>query len=325
MAYQLRFVLRSYSQDTKETNQELLRRRRLKSAKEQVLKRLDQFVKRQSTSDPSLLPLYLPRAIRLQSALKSLEEQIGDTEPRQDRQITCDECGILLTGTGALRRHKKKTHASVLVLKGPRFTPKEHSLPGTHTCKACLASFKSVFYLRKHVETSTCPKVELLLRVQEEVPPQQTSSRGLQERLQTDVESSPESAATNPEYHSIFMESCVLCGQALPGQKGAKQHLNRQHPEIMSSLESCLQERLKSFKVLLHKGEHCRFCHHKVDAPGRHVQQCVPLLQAHVLQEVSRLGLDMQPRAYEPKTRKQPLEPSDSKQPKPQGNIGLES
>ena len=68
MAYQLRFVLRSYSRDTKETNQELLRRLRLKSAKEQVIKRLAQFVKRQRSADPSLLPLYLPRAIRLQSS-----------------------------------------------------------------------------------------------------------------------------------------------------------------------------------------------------------------------------------------------------------------
>ena len=32
----------------------------------------------------------------------------------------------------------------------------------------------------------------------------------------------------------------------------------------------------------------------------------------------------MQPRAYEPKTRKQTLETSESKQPKSQGNIGLE-
>ena len=40
MIYQLRFVLRSYSQETRETNQELLRRQRLRTAQYQLQRRI---------------------------------------------------------------------------------------------------------------------------------------------------------------------------------------------------------------------------------------------------------------------------------------------
>ena len=47
MIYQLRFVLRSYSQSTRETNEHLLRRRGFKTAKAQIVQRLKHFLKRQ--------------------------------------------------------------------------------------------------------------------------------------------------------------------------------------------------------------------------------------------------------------------------------------
>ena len=65
MVYQLRFVLWSYSRDTHETNQELLRRKGLKTAQQQLQGRLLQFLKRQAKADPTLTPLYLPRARKL--------------------------------------------------------------------------------------------------------------------------------------------------------------------------------------------------------------------------------------------------------------------
>ena len=52
---------------------------------------------------------------------------------------------------------------------------------------------------------------------------------------------------------------------------------------------------------MMKKGDSCRYCRTKVDAPGRHAGQCVPLLQTHVLQEASRRDLDLRPRSYEAK------------------------
>ena len=54
------------------------------------------------------------------------------------------------------------------------------------------------------------------------------------------------------------------------------------------------------------KGQPCRYCRTKVDAPGRHFEQRVPLLQTHVLQEAQQQRLDLTPRAYEAKPRATP-------------------
>ena len=67
------------------------------------------------------------------------------------------------------------------------------------------------------------------------------------------------------------------------------------------------------------KGQTCRYCGTKVDAPGRHSEQCVPLLQTHVLQEAQQQRLDLTPRAEEAKTR---ASPATSRSQRPQ-SIGL--
>ena len=73
MIYQLRFVLRSYSRSTRETNEHLLRRRGFKTAKAQIVQRLKQFLKRQKKGDKeALLPFFLPRAERLAELLPQL-------------------------------------------------------------------------------------------------------------------------------------------------------------------------------------------------------------------------------------------------------------
>ena len=69
----------------------------------------------------------------------------------------------------------------------------------------------------------------------------------------------------------------------------------------MEALATILPPRLQQFKVFFRKGDTCRYCRHRIDAPGRHSQQCSPLLQAHVLYEVVQRGMSTQPREYVPK------------------------
>ena len=131
----------------------------------------------------------------------------------------------------------------------------------------------------------------------------------------------PASAASNPDLHVGLMESCALCGQALAGNKAVEQHLNRQHPEVMSRVQQLITPRPQQHKVMMKKRSTCRYCQTKVDAPGRHSEQCVLLLQTHVLQEAQRQGLDMTPRAYEAK----PEKPSKQNKAKAAPQVGLQA
>ena len=125
MIYQLRFVLRSYSQSTRETNEHLLRRRGFKTAKAQIVQRLKQFLKRQKKGDKeALLPFFLPRAERLAELLPQLWVAERGSTGSLEHQHVCTECGAIFVGTGALRRHSQKHHP------GARLSPKvPNSIP----------------------------------------------------------------------------------------------------------------------------------------------------------------------------------------------------
>ena len=214
---------------------------------------------------------------------------------------------LCFSGTGALRRHSQKHHpGACLFPKGPRFNPKKHAKAGAPECIACGHQFRSYFFLRRHIEVSTCPRVSVLLQDQDNVEAPATELEQLHERVKAEALREPGQAAMNPDLHIWLMESCALCGQALAGNKAVKQHLNRQHPEVMSRVQAIIKPRLQQHKVMMKKGQTCRYCGTKVDAPGRHSEQCVPLLQTHVLQETQQQRIDLTPRAYEAKPRASP-------------------
>ena len=244
--------------------------------------------------------------------LPQLQGSVRGNLGSQEQQQVCTECGAIFIGTGALRRHSQKHHPGVRHFpKGPKFDPKA----GTPDCPACGRAFRTYFYLRRHIEISTCPCVHILLREDQQDSLQQTEL----DKVHTDVKreslQDPASAAYNPDLHIWLMESCALCGQALAGNKAVKQHLYPQHPEVMSRVLQIITSRLQQHKVMMKKGSTCRYCQTKVDAPGSHSEQCVPLLQTHVLQEAQRL--DRTPRTYEAKPKK------SSKPPKDEPQLGL--
>ena len=180
--------------------------------------------------------------------------------------------------------------------KGPKFDPKKHSKAGTPECLACGRAFRTYFFLRRHIiEISTCPYIHVLLEGAQQETGSMTELDQVHAAVKQESLRDPASAASNPDLHVWLMESCALCGQALAGNKAVKQHLNRQHPEVMSRVQQLITPRLQQHKVMMKKGSTCRYCQTKVDAPGRHSEQCVPLLQTHVLQEAQRQGLDMTP------------------------------
>ena len=243
----------------------------------------------------------------------------------QEQRIACEDCGAVFQGSGALRRHRIKQHPdSSETRKGPKFDPIKHSVAGTGNCSECGAVFSTTFFLRRHVELSTCPRVELLLRVEEELPIEVQTQQNAIVKLREAAKRDPEESARRPEFHSAFMESCILCGQAVSAQKGIKQHLHKQHPGLMQAVEDKLPARLHPFKVMMHKGDQCRYCHLRIDAPGRHAQQCAPLLQSHIAQEADRMKLDLRPRDYVPKARNKP-DKGGTQTSQPTSSIGTSS
>ena len=145
MIHQLRVVLRSYCQSTRETNQPLLRRKGLKTAQAQVVQRLQQFLKRQHKGDKeALLPFYLPRAQRLAELLPQLSVADRGSPGSHEHQRVCTECGAIFIGTGALHRHSQKHRPGVrLFPKGPKLDPKKHSKAGTPESLACGRAFRT--------------------------------------------------------------------------------------------------------------------------------------------------------------------------------------
>ena len=120
MVYQLRFVLRSYSQETRETNQELLRRSRVQPAQQQLQKRMEKFIQRQIRLDSELCSFYLPRARRLHIVLRNMSAEYIPISV-QEQRIACEDCGAVFQGSGALRRHRIKQHPdSSETRKGPK-------------------------------------------------------------------------------------------------------------------------------------------------------------------------------------------------------------
>ncbi|CAE7626364.1 Pol, partial [Symbiodinium necroappetens] len=119
MIYQLRFVLRSYSHLTHESNLHFIRRRGFKTAKFQVLQRLQKFLKRQKKGDKEvLLPLYLPRAERLAELIPQLSAAGNSGTDRQDPSQVCTECGAIFIGFWLLANRRNHCYAnSVLQAK----------------------------------------------------------------------------------------------------------------------------------------------------------------------------------------------------------------
>ena len=114
----------------------------------------------------------------------------------------------------------RKSHPdSVLNLKGPKFDSKRHALAGSATCCVCRQSFSFFFYLRKHVEASTCPRVELLHRQQEELPTETLANRDQANQLQAAAAAIPKRPPeTRLSLHSLW-KAARSVGSSYPVKK----------------------------------------------------------------------------------------------------------
>ncbi|CAE6932991.1 unnamed protein product [Symbiodinium natans] len=85
---------------------------------------------------------------------------------------------------------------------------------------------------------------------------------------------------------------CSLCGQFIVGHKGVKQHIQKAHQAFWAGASDSVYANMRTHKRLLHKKEECRYCGMMVDAPVRHADQCVVLLQVYAMSAAMKKSTD---------------------------------
>ena len=123
----------------------------------------------------------------------------------------------------------------------------------------------------KHVkaQTSGLPKNVSTMRRSEELPIDSIDSTFSIESHMAEVGAASLRVQGMLPGTQIFTrpwDTCTLRGRAIAGTKRV---IDEQHPEVLQRV----QPRISQFRCLLHKGESCRLCAMKDDAPGRHVRQ----------------------------------------------------
>ncbi|CAE7632953.1 Pol [Symbiodinium sp. CCMP2592] len=224
-------------------------------------------------------------------------------EPLGVPLVNCPHCNEAFHTENSMRIHSKLKHGDLPAhsTRTPTaFRPELHSLAGMPACRLCSRQFFRWSHLRIHIESGACSQLGGDSLVRAPIPDEQAAEiiqappavhRGIfadenaahtplvmraqfQQKLH-DWESWLKEPAVRQELSS----HCVLCNMWISSYKHVKQHFNKvhaaQHPTLM---DRALKLSL-TFKSHLTRDRSCLWCHHKVGAPGRHVQQCTPLVQ----------------------------------------------
>ena len=184
---------------------------------------------------------------------------------------------------GLLRHHKSCHSEQSSLRKGPKFDIKLDSLQGTACCNnGCKRRLTSIHQLQIHVESGACPNLEDLLQKRSRSAQQPMHPPHLSEVYAKRLQGA-DALLSSPICRSALMQHCGLCGQLIVGHKGVKQHIQQAHSSVWMQFSTQVFESMHSHKALFSKGHQCRYCSQRVDAPGRHATQCVPLLQSDLL------------------------------------------
>ena len=196
---------------------------------------------------------------------------------------TCSICGgIFQTWPGLVRHHKAQHRDAGQLRKGPRFDIRLDSLNGTPSCQGCNRQLSSILQLRTHVESGACPQIAKLFDARKKATEQTVIPEHLQE-IYSLRSRGPDAILSSGTSRVTLKNHCALCGQYIVGHKGIKQHLKQVHGETWELHITQVQSKMQTHKILFKKGNDCRYCAQTIDAPGRHAEQCVVLLQTYLM------------------------------------------
>ena len=195
----------------------------------------------------------------------------------------CSICGgIFQTWPGLVRHHKAQHRDSGQLRKGPKFDIRLDSHNGTPCCQGCNRQLSSILQLQTHVESGACPKIAKLFDARKLATEQTAIPEHLQD-IYALRSKGPDAILSSGTSRVTLKHHCALCGQYIVGHKGIKQHLKQVHGETWESHITPVQSKMRIHKLLFTKGSECRYCAQNIDAPGRHAEQCVVLLQTYMM------------------------------------------
>ena len=283
----IRFILGAHQISRQYTTQQLIEKYAVKGPKQQVLDRMGSFISSlEDSSDEARQPMKAELHQLVQEKF-TFVSQLSDTwednkPPDETFKHICPTCGGSFRTWSGLVRHHKARHGDVGKLrKGPKFNIRFDSQNGTAICRGCYRQLASITQLQIHVESGACSNVATLFEARQRMPESADVPDQLIEVYRSKSQGQ-DAMLSSQNCRDILKQNCVLCGQRILGHKGIKQHIKQVHSTTWHEQSSEVLAQMRTHKTMLSKGSACRYCALRVDAPGRHAEQCVVLLQTYL-------------------------------------------
>ena len=283
----IRYILGAHQISRQHTTQQLVQQHSVKGPQQQVLDRMGVFLRSlEDSSEEAMQPMKEELRQLLQdkfTVASLLSETWEDTELLDDiPKHTCQACGGFFHTWSGLVRHHKARHGDIGKLrKGPKFDIRLDSQQGTASCRGCQKQLASIIQLQTHVESGACPNVDALFEARRRTLGNASVPEHLAEVYRTKSHGQ-EALLSSKECRDTLKQFCVLCGQRIVGHKGVKQHIKHVHSQTWHDHSDAVLAQMRTHKSMFSKGSACRYCSQSVDAPGRHAEQCVVLLQVYL-------------------------------------------
>ena len=220
------------------------------------------------------------RIVALQQELQSMHLDLIEA----DQEVPCSLCDRKFSSAKGLQQHTLVKHGGQRANQlGPKFQVTVHSCKGLPQCAACNRQLRTMHQLRRHVESGICPQLHELKERAKSCTSSESIAMIYQSSVQEQLKKDPDLLLKKRHVTQHLLTNCSLCGQYIVGHKGVKQHIQKAHPAFWAQSSASILANMRTHKRLLHKKEECRYCRIVVDAPARHAEQCVVLLQTYAM------------------------------------------
>ena len=292
----LRSIFQQHQHFSRMETTELFEHHKIQTPQEVLLRQMRNYQDAMDAAKPTgnlqTIQEYLglrSRLISQQQLLQSMQLALAE----EDHAVPCSLCDRSFSSNKGLQHHTLVKHGGQRANQlGPKFQVFAHSLQGLPQCAACHKQLRTMHQLRRHVESGTCSKLPELRERSSSCSGAESTALLLQPSVQDQLKRDPDLLLKKAHVTKHLRAYCSLCGQFIVGHKGVKQHIQKAHQAFWAGASDSVYANMPTHKRLLHKKEECRYCGMMVDAPVRHADQCVVLLQVYAMSAAMKKSTD---------------------------------